>query len=113
MTPFSQKKAWGMSSAGVPLSPTTWPLELMAVAALKTPPKVPRSVMRPLVQRKAWVSPDAFSLWPTIWPWALMPNAPLKDPPRVPNSVTAPRSQMTARTSTRVLLPSTVTLLPR
>src|SRR2546426_8875188 len=63
---------------------------------LAVPPKVPRSVITPFCQRKAWVVCEEVVLRPTTAPDRLMPSATLKPPPRVPRSVIAPFCQRTA-----------------
>src|SRR3989442_4081710 len=71
--------------------PTTWPTSLMAYAILAAPPRVPRSVIVPLLHRKACM-PLKFesSEEPTTWCELLIPLAELGEPPSVPRSVILP-----------------------
>src|SRR5689334_671866 len=69
------------------LVPMTCPLELMPVATLSSPPRVPRSVMAPVAdQSTACLCPEAVVDEPAICPALLMATASLDDPPSVPRS---------------------------
>src|SRR2546428_50429 len=63
---------------------------------LAVPPKVPRSVIAPVCQRKAWVVREEVVLRPTTAPDRLMPSATLKPPPRSPRSDITPFCQRKA-----------------
>src|SRR5437667_2986660 len=67
-----------------------WHLLLLTKAKLISPPSVPRSIIRPFSQRKAWkfgsVSNEAA---PTTWPGSLIPKA-TAGPPRVRRSIITP-----------------------
>src|SRR5262245_9440696 len=58
----------------------------MALASDSFPPSVPRSVITPPCQRKAWLSLVAVRLVPTTCPRSLRPRAADVLPPRVPRS---------------------------
>src|SRR5437016_1019053 len=80
------------------LSPTAWPLSLIAWASPQHPPRVPRSVIVPTCHRKACPA-----LLPTICPTLLIPNAIVSDgPPRLPRSVIVPFCQRNARNHSHV-----------
>ncbi len=75
---------------GIVLLPAIWPASLMAMALLKLPPSVPRSIIVPSSQRNAWQlgarppqPPSDVELKPTTWPRWLMSTAWLNVPPRV------------------------------
>src|SRR2546428_237963 len=76
---------------------------------LAVPPKVPRSVITPFCQRKAWVVCEEVVLRPTTAPDRLMPSATLKPPPRVPRSVIAPFCQRTACSAPEAVVVSPTT----
>src|SRR3989475_11134686 len=73
-----------MAPDDVKLEPTTCPKLLMPLAVLKAPPKIPRAVIAPFCQRKAWAAPDedVLLLTPATWPRSLMPTAQPSHPPR-------------------------------
>src|SRR5580700_8598191 len=70
--------------------PTISPLLLMPKARLVVPPKLPRSVITPLVYDIPCKWPAAVNEYPATMPVLLIASALLIDPPRVPRSVITP-----------------------
>src|SRR5258708_27501294 len=93
--PLSDKNAGPPPAPQIPVSPTTWPVELALMAVLHGQVgRFPRSVITPFFQRNAWCDWEpTTSALPTTNPESVIHHASELSPPKVPRSVNVPAFQ--------------------